>query len=774
MWGGASSLQVVMKSDGTVWSWGPNMGGQVGDGTTNNRCLPVQVVGSGGVGYLAPVSAIMGGEWGSFAVKPDGTVWSWGVNFNFGLLGNGTTNASSLTPGRVTNLTSVVALGGRGYHTMALKADGTIWSWGRNDYGELGNGVISGSLTGSNVPVQAIGITNPASISGGGFFSLALMPDGTVRSWGRNDHGECGDGTSTHRSLPVQVAGLSNVVSVSGGWFHAMALKSDGTAWAWGQNGNGECGNGTTNPARMPVQVSGLSNVVAVSSGDGHSLALLADGTVWKWGVNQYGEMGNGTIDSGSPAHPLPLQVPGFSNVVLAAARDYHCICVKRDGTVWVWGDNRSGGCGDFSGNPVLSPRLISGLLSNAVIPRGDAFESYPAGFSVVGTNGWYAGTPAMAVVITNGYTNTYGGTFPIPGPHQKALQIDGAATNRFCPSYYTNVWVDLILQSRPWPDATPPMVDAVTNAQFALCVLSNRHLAVWSRTNAPSPGNGWTELPDIDLKPDEYYRLTLNADYAPDANGLFYYGLRVNGALSTNPRPRYATADCSQPWFGEIVAQGRFCLDDLAVRPDKPYCVLTASRTGGGAIAPSGAVIVAVGSTNTFSLTPNPWHSLTSVSVDGSNAAPSGSYTFTNVVIDHAIVAGFAADLAAHNTPKWWLAQANPAWTNDFDGAALTDGDHDGARTWEEYVAGTDPTNPASCLGIQGAAMPVAGTGVVVRWSAVANKFYRLDRGTNLLANPVFPINVRTNVPATPPINTETDTTAVGTGPWFYRVAVQ
>ncbi len=365
MWGGGGSEQIVMKSDGTVWDWGANSEGELGNGTTNDADLPLQVLGPNGVGYLAPVAAIQGGELHNTALKANGTVWAWGGN-KYGQLGDGSTNwgtpaSLSTTPVQVHDLTNVRSLGGRGYHTLALKTDGTVWAWGRNDYGELGIGVAydvgyMGIGEGTNVPVQVIGLTNPASLSAGGFFSLALMSNGTVMAWGQNNDGQCGNGSNANCLLPVPVLGLTNVAAISGGWEATLALLSNGTVMAWGLNGNGELGDGTTNNRYSPVQVVGLSNIISVWEGDQNSMALRADGTVWKWGENQYGELGNGTYDDGTVVHATPQQVPGLSNIVVAVCRDYHNICIQNNGNVWVWGDNRYGGCGDFTGNSVLTP----------------------------------------------------------------------------------------------------------------------------------------------------------------------------------------------------------------------------------------------------------------------------------------------------------------------------------------------------------------------------------------------------------------------------------
>ncbi len=756
MRGGGGSEQIVLKSDGTVWDWGLNSAGELGNGTTNSSAIPVQVQGPGGVGYLTSISAIMGGELHNFALKSDGTVWAWGLNA-FGQLGDGSTNWGALSnrsvyPVQVSGLASVKSLGGRGYHSMALKTDGTIWCWGDNASGQLGNGV---AFNGTNNPVQVIGLTNPVSISGGGFFSLALMPDGTARSWGDNGHGQCGDGTTSNRFTPVTVVGLSNVIQVSGGWFHAMALKSDGTAWAWGENSRGELGDGTTTRRTTPVLVAGLSNVVSVWGGDNNSMALRGDGTVWKWGENQFGQMGDGTSDDGSIAHPLPQQIPGLTNIAFAVCRDYHCICIKADGSVWVWGDNRYGGCGDLTGVSVLRPRLMPGLVSNNNIPYTESFEAYTNGFSLAGTNFWSADSAGAAIVVTTNYSGSYSGTYPGAGPHQMALRIDGAITNRFCPTFYTNVYADMIIEVNAPTNPALPSASALTNASFAVRVTTNKHLAVWNCTNPPAIGNGWTELLDVDVATNQFCRLTIKADYSPDTNGVCYYSIWINGVPSTSPKLKYAAADSSQPWFGEMVASGHFLLDDLVVSTNKSFYALQASSTGyGGALSPSGPVIVAPGASTSFSAVASNWYHLGSLIVDGTNVGTPAGYTFNNVQADHIIVANFAADLAANNTPKWWLYQANTNWSTNFDAAALGDQDGDGIPTWQEYIAGTDPQNPASAFGLTIA--PAAGRSVVSFPTVTAtpqygaHRYYAFEFSTNLLAPQSWqPVPGWGNIPA-------------------------
>lgn len=359
LWGGARS-SIALRSDGTVWTWGANdcgllgsgICGKLGDGTQISRSIPIQVHGPGNSGYLTNVNEIMAGEHENYALRSDGTVWSWGGNFA-GQLGNGTyTNTTS--PVQVSGLVSVTALGGRGYHTLAIRSDGTVWAWGWNEYGELGHDT-SGShcpyglaLTCSNVPVQVIGVSNPLTVTGGGFFSLALMPDHTLLGWGRNSHGELGNGSFTvSQTVPVQVSNvLSNVTNVSAGWFHAVALTSDGKVWTWGDNAAGEIGIGVTSTTgvSVPIQVPGLSNVIGISAGDGFTGILKADGTVWTWGGNKFGDLGDGT---NVLQRSSPTQVVGLANVINYAARDYHNIAARSDGSVWAWGSGSSGELGD-------------------------------------------------------------------------------------------------------------------------------------------------------------------------------------------------------------------------------------------------------------------------------------------------------------------------------------------------------------------------------------------------------------------------------------------
>ena len=356
---GGFEHNLALKSDGTVWAWGNNTYGQLGDGTsTNNRLAPVAVTG------LTGITVISAGGDHSMALKSDGTVWTWGINW-YGVLGDGTTTTRAI-PGQVSGLSGVVAVAASYYHSLALKGDGTVWGWGENYYGNLGDGTRTDRP--SPVPVSAL--TGVVAISSRFEHSLALKSDGTVWGWGRDDYGQLGDGGSgigVQRLVPVRASGLTGVVAVAGGQYHGVALTSDGTIWTWGFNGFGALGDGTLTDRPIPARAVGLAGVrfTAIAAGSLHSLALRSDGTVWAWGLNDFGQLGDGTTTNRS----APVAVSGLTNAVAIAAGDDFSLALKNDGTVWAWGTGAEGQLGDGTTTQHrATPAPVSGLGGVAAI----------------------------------------------------------------------------------------------------------------------------------------------------------------------------------------------------------------------------------------------------------------------------------------------------------------------------------------------------------------------------------------------------------------------
>jgi alpha-tubulin suppressor-like RCC1 family protein len=209
------------------------------------------------------------------ALRADGTVWAWGSNAS-GQLGIGATPGWSNTPIPIPALTDVAAISSAGSHTLALKSDGTLWAWGLNMSGQLGDN----STVTRTTPVQITGVTSPViAIAAGTSHSLALAADGTVWAWGLNTNGQLGLGNTTTQLVPVQIPTIVGATMIAAGGSHSIAAKSNNTVVAWGLNSLGQIGDNTVIQRTAPVVVSGLTAVSALSLGTSHSLALLPDGT---------------------------------------------------------------------------------------------------------------------------------------------------------------------------------------------------------------------------------------------------------------------------------------------------------------------------------------------------------------------------------------------------------------------------------------------------------------------------------------------------------------
>ena len=315
---------IVFKTNGTACSVGGNNAGQLGDGTTVNRLIPVTVSGLSG----APCGNNRLESQSRSEKRRNGL--ELGVQLQWST--RRWTTLDKPTPIRIVSLTGVIAVAAGQYHSLALKADGTVWASGWNGSGRLGDG----TLVQKNSPVQVVSLTNVIAIAAGQNHSMALKSDGTVWTWGDNGWGALGDGTTTNRTSPVQVAGLSGVTRIAAGALHSMALKSNGTVWTWGYNGNGGLGDGSTTYRPSIVTVSGLTNVAAIGAGDYHSLAVKTDGTVWAWGRNVNGQLG----DASTTQHNTPVQVSGLTSGTAVSGGNNHSTALKSDGTLWAWGDN--------------------------------------------------------------------------------------------------------------------------------------------------------------------------------------------------------------------------------------------------------------------------------------------------------------------------------------------------------------------------------------------------------------------------------------------------
>lgn len=367
-----SSNIFVIKSDGSVWGWGRNNNGQLGNDIKDSSKTPVKLT------ALNDVIDFAAGNWHILALKKDGTVWACGLN-DVGQLGNKEITKDTWKRwGK--DFTDATAIAASEKNSYVLKSDGTVWSSGNNFFGQLGYG--DDILPFGEMPGIVAGLTDVKSISAGSTFAIALKKDGTVWAWGDYDstqrggdtfftrYGQVGDyyysysKKVNYKNRPVQIDGLKDIISISAGAYHSLALKKDGTVWAWGGNKNGQLGNGMYRSDRQAYQVQELTDIIEVATGYNHSVALKNDGTVWAWGGNDVGQLGDGT----KIEKTKPIQVKDLSGVVkIAAAGDnnqsFYTTVIKDDGTIWAWGNNVYGQLGDISRSGTSVPAQVKDML---------------------------------------------------------------------------------------------------------------------------------------------------------------------------------------------------------------------------------------------------------------------------------------------------------------------------------------------------------------------------------------------------------------------------
>lgn len=321
---------VMIKSDGTLWTWGRNTNGQLGNNTTNHQNVPIQIGADTDWKRVGQLQAYINA---SFIIKDDNSLWSMGENLQ-GQLGLGISE-NILVPTQVSGSNwkicrSIIT------HTLAIKHDGTLWGWGENNGGQVGDGSLTIRLS----PVQ-IGVdTNWKDITVGDRYSLAIKDNGTLWAWGKILH------LAIDSHIPMQIGNATDWDDVDAGLHFAIAKKTDGTIWSWGHPSNGAVGQNTDDIISTLTQIGTETNWRSIHVAAYRTFAIKNDGTLWGCGQNFYGELGDGTTIN----HKVLIQIgddTDWKEILPGAA---FTLGIKDDGSVWIWGRNLQGALGDGSG----------------------------------------------------------------------------------------------------------------------------------------------------------------------------------------------------------------------------------------------------------------------------------------------------------------------------------------------------------------------------------------------------------------------------------------
>ena len=510
--GGVHSM--AMTSGGGLYVWGDNLYGQVGDATTTDRKTPVLLA-------LSNVAAISAGEFHSLALTTNGDVYAWGRN-QYGQIGNATTTTVT-SPTLV--LTGVVAIGAGRNHSLAVKSDGTAWAWGANASGQLGTNTTSTGATSSPVAMQSI--TTATRIAGGEAHSLLILSDGTLKGAGENGAGQLADTTSTDRWIAVTIGSLSNVTRVVSGLDHVFALLSDGTVWGWGENSGGELGLGTTTDVRTPTAVTALSSIADLGAGWSHAITVDVAGLVSTWGANASSQLGDGAITR--RVWPTPISDMGYAWRVATPVLSVASGTYSTDTAVVVTVDT-AGATIHYTQNGVepteTDPTVASGstvTVTASQTLKAKAWKAtMPAGETAVATYTLRVVTPTVSPAATT-YTVPKTVTFATTTPGATIRYTTDGTTPTETSTLYTG----------------PFIVDHTTN--FLIVGFKNGWSASTARTANYVMNFGTLAAPVI-TPPDGIYTGSVTMTVSTTAPGAVHYTTALGTATPATPLATSAT----------------------------------------------------------------------------------------------------------------------------------------------------------------------------------------------------------------------------------------
>jgi alpha-tubulin suppressor-like RCC1 family protein len=326
----------VEQFENSLFAWGLNSAGQLGDNTIITRSTPRQEITSS-TNWKQVLC-----DTHTAAIKTDGTLWCWGAN-SYGQLGDNTIITRSTPRQEITSSTNWIQVAVGNNHTVAIKTDGTLWVWGRNENGQIGDNTFASRST----PRQEFtSSTNWKQVAAGFTHTKGIKTDGTLWSWGLNNYGQIGDNTTSSRSTPRQeITSSTNWKQLRCGNNYTTALKTNGTLWSWGYNYAGNMADNTTSSRSTPRQeITSSTNWKQISNGANHIASIKTDGTLWCWGDNGNGHLGDNTVATRSTPRQ---EITSSTNWKQVGCGQFHTAAIKTDGTLWCWGWNLQGQIGD-------------------------------------------------------------------------------------------------------------------------------------------------------------------------------------------------------------------------------------------------------------------------------------------------------------------------------------------------------------------------------------------------------------------------------------------
>ena len=566
-----------LTSDGRIYAWGRNTSGELGIGTTLARSnVPIAVKTIGTPMDRKVIKQVEGGGRyegsHSIALASDGTVYTWGFN-QYGQLGNNTTTNSRSpiavqTAGTPLSGKTIVQVAAGADHSLALDSDGALYAWGSNAYGQLGNG----TTTNSSVPIAVKIAGTPLAgktivqIAAGANHNMVLTSDGTVYAWGWNYHGQLGNNTKTNSNTIVAVQTIGTplagkkIVKIAAGQGHSLALTDDGRVYTWGRNDTGQLGNNATTDAMLPVAVTvtgtPMSNktIIEIASGARHSLAIDSSGKVYAWGYNGSGQLGNNSTVNALT--PVAVQAPADKNIIQVSGSGWlgaSSLALASNGMVYSWGRNFDGQLGDSTNNdssvPVITtinlvdtPSIPTHVMAKPgdttaiiswqapIVSGGQNITGYVLQYQAVGASSWTTANVAAAATLhtITGLTN------------DQTYRVRLAAKTTAGMGDFSNV-ILVTPHAKPTITNVSPAIGPVAGGQNVTLTGANfvlKNKKIMQTVN----GNG--------------YSLALSADGTVYTWGRNEYGQLGNGTITANSPVPVAVKTAGTPMEGKTITQ--------------------------------------------------------------------------------------------------------------------------------------------------------------------------------------------------------------------------